>query len=131
MEKISKRGVIILIAVIVIICTVSVVAYFIGRANQSTDGRTGSELERAADINRELADEQRRTIENNQRAIEFAENIRGITEETNSALRQLGELNRRSSDIPALVRAETALLANYYWSISHIVSDYFDNMGSE
>ena len=140
MEKIIKLDIMYIIPVALIsICAVaSVVAFIFGGSNNRADGRTGSELSAAAEYNRTIAEEQRRTLDGItdsqngiERSIEALERIRGITEETDSTLAELRELNRGSSNISAAIRAEAYLLADYFWCISNIVNDYFDNLGSE
>ena len=139
MEKNTIRAVVFIFTAFVIGCAVaSVVAIIFGGSNNRADGRTGSELSTAAEYNRTITEEQRRTLDgitDSQggvgRSIEALERIRGITEETDSALTELRELNRGSNNISAAIRAEAYLLADYYRCIGNIVNDYFNNMGSE
>jgi hypothetical protein len=126
-EKVRKRYIVICIAVILLFCAGIVVAYFVGRNNRSATGSIGLQLNNAAELNREIADEQRRAADNNQRAIEFAERIRRITAEANSSYTELGIFNRGSGDISAQIRAENKLLSDYYRNINDIVDYYSSN----
>ena len=117
--------------IVLLILSGGIGGYFIGKSHQGINGRTGSQPDVAGDINRELADEQRITEESNRRAIITVERLRGINQETDSAFRELRELNRRSISIPDLVRAEADLLENYYRDTSNVISDHFDNLDNE
>jgi len=127
-EKIDLR---VIVAFILILIVCSVVSFFIGRANNRIDGGTGSQLRNAAAISREIADEQHRTVELNQRAIVTVERIRSFTQETDRSLTELGQLNRRSSDISTQIREEAKLLEDYFRGVSNIISNESNNMGSE
>jgi len=138
MDALYKRGILILIAIFIIMVSAVVVAYFIGRSYNRVDGGVGREFETATIINSTIRDEQQRTLDaiSNSasdvgRSLELIEAIRGITKETDSSLRELGELNRRSSDISAQIREEALLLADYFWRVSSILSDYDNNSGGE
>jgi len=130
-DKVYRFGIVIIIGFFIITCTVGVVAYFIGRADTRTDSGTGTEPGSPGDINRKITEEQRRTLERTERAIATIERIRGITEETNNSLSELGSVNRRASDISAAIRAEADLLADYFRSVSNILSDNADYLGSD
>lgn len=130
MDSLTKRGIIAVIVFFLIICTTAVVSFFIGRANYRLNDAIRRESGAAATVNRELADEQQRAAEFNQQAIRQLEEIRGITEETNRSLQELGKLNRGSSNISAQIREEANLLAYYFRSVSGILSDGPDPMGS-
>ena len=131
MEKINKHFIVFLIAVFIIICTVAMVTYFIGRAHNRANEGTGLQLGDAAELNRTITDEQRRNLDRVERSVDALERIRGITEETNSALAELGMVNRGSGNISATIREEAYLLADYLYSVSDITSDFFDNIGIE
>ena len=138
MEKITKFGIGIIAAFILIVCTAAVVAYFVGRAHPAAGGRAGRELEAAADLNRAIAGEQQFAVgevrysrEQLEASLGSLAEIRRITQETNSSLGELGGLNRRSGDISTQIRTEANLLANYLRGVSNILGDIPDPMGSE
>jgi len=124
-EKDTRNGLILFLSALLLFgSTVGVVSYFIGRSNSGANGGAGRQLEEARRVNTELAGEQQRTIELNQRAISTIERIGAITEETSGSLRELGDVNRRSSDLSTAIREEATLLANYFRSISSVLDNY-------
>jgi len=120
----KKTNIVVIVIYIIVTVALCVGSYLLGRSHSGTDSGTGRELSEAARVNQQLGAEQQRTVE-------VIERIRGITEETDSSLRELGEANRRASDISAQIRAEAVVLANYFRSVSDIVNNYTDNMRGE
>jgi len=113
-------------AILIGLCVVTLcaIAYSIGRGQHNrTNITTGSELNTAADVNRQLATEQQRTADTVAAAIDTVAAIRAVTAKTDSALAELRELNRGSSDISAQIRAQAQLLADYFRSVNNLVND--------
>lgn len=131
MDALLKRGIIILVATFFIMCTVAVVAFFVGRSYNRINEPVRQQLERAAEINRELADEQQRAIKAAERATRQLEAIRRLTEDADQSLKELINANRRSSDISAQIRAQANLLADYFRDVSSIVDNNINNVGGE
>jgi hypothetical protein len=121
MGKQTVRLIFIIIALTILMVSGCVVAFFIGRANYRSNGATGQQLTTAESVNSELGEEQQRAAEFNQSAIRQLEEIRRITEETDSSLSKLRELNNGSSNISAQIREEATLLAHYFRSVSSML----------
>ena len=121
----------IIIVIILFIFTAGLCIYILDRASSPAGRRTGSKLERAVDVNREVRDEQRGEQERNRKALELAERIRGIYQETDSALGELRDLTGRLYTIPERIRREADLLDDYFRSTGSELDDYFNTVGSE
>ena len=131
MDTYTKRGYVILFAILLFTVLTGYVCYNIGSKTTSTGGRVGTELERAIEVNRELRDEQRRELERNREVTATVERLRRINQETNSALRELRDVTGRLYTIPERIRKEADLLDDYFGRTSSELDNYFDNNGSE
>ena len=100
-------------------------------AYSRTAKRTGSKLDTAIELNREITDEQRRELERNQRAIATIENLGRKFKETDSTLGELRMVNRGSSDILQAIRAEINILENFFWDTGDELYNYHNHDGSE
>jgi hypothetical protein len=137
-EKTNRNRIILNAISALLIFTIVSGCFIIGQSNTAFDGRAGSEFDAAGRINSEIADEQQRALggvadsqDRIGRSLEALERIRGITASANSALGELGELNRGSSDISAAIRAEAQLLEGYLRSISSVLGSLYGDMGAE
>jgi len=125
-EKGSKSGFISYIIVSALFFTIGFIC-----ANTIVARRIGYQSGTAADVNRAITVEQQRELERNQQAIAAVESIRGIAEETDRALTELGQLNRGSSDISKAIREQIVILENNHRSVSGILSVYDNTTGNK
>ena len=129
MSELDKKGFIIFSIVVLFFFALGwATCYFIGGTNTRTHPRTQRQLEDARRVNAELRAEQLRDAERNRRAIELAEGIRGISEETDRIIGELRVANRRSGDILKAIEQEVDVLENYLRFTSSIVDDYFNTV---
>jgi len=131
MDTMYRNGIILLFGFLVVLVAGVVVSFFIGRAHSSIDGRVERELEAASAVIEQLRAEQQRTLDDLARSVGALENIRRITQETARDLRGIGTTHRRSEEISAAIAEEAHLLANYFSSVSGVLGDYSDSLGSE
>ena len=120
----------IVLLILICLCSSGVVALLLGRAYHSPDARAGREFEAAAELNRSITEEQRITIDGIEYSagelrisLEAVGRIRSLTAEADTALRELGLVNRGSSDISEAIRAEAFLLADYFRGVSSVLGD--------
>ena len=125
-KEIRRSFIIIGVIALLLILTGGTPGFFAGRANPSIRGGMGDNSEAQRRINNEIRREQsialdgirggQGSIIESQSGIRDGvrafERIGGISNETDSALSELRELDKRSGDISTLIKAEINLLEN-------------------
>ena len=105
------------------------IAFNISGTNSGASGRSGQKFSAATSLNRIIADEQRRELERNKQAVAAVERLRGIHQEADSAIRELGLVNRGSGDLSALIRAEVNILEDYFRSVGSELDNFYSGAG--